>query len=698
MKRLPLLLLLGLIGCGSSSKNANSPGSGGSGASGGGSSMPPPLVGEGGPTPPGKVGPISGVKTALPELPVLANVAGTVREDSVGIDFHPYEGAADYRVYALPNDADVTAGDGGAVVVKNAQYRCAGMRQTTDLETNVNKGDPLLHTLGAPYNWKAEVADDPLLGYVYLAPADDRVPVYRVAGYKVRIDGEWMESRFKVYTTDTKKRDDLLAKAWRDDGIVFYVPKAASSSTHTVFSGESSSGSNTNNRQFYFLDAQKGDHKDDKVSPAFEVLNDAAVGTEPLKAVLYLTDNKWDHLAVGNEEFKRASNQGNSPLWHLEYSGITEPTTLVVEALATGCPFQGFLSPEHVESPPHQTLFTLDELQKASKTGEVFINGQYDVQDFPKPIARSFIKVEPKPHADADWDFYEGFTSPDTFGESMKTDYPACKDGTCGRWQSTNFDYTMWSVDNPNDVPLFARGVMLGQLWTVFDDWKQDVTGKLRFTALKKAAVDTDRTKFLHLTWSVDIVGTGRRYPQMIVSDRDAPVQDGFADPNQNSLLIQTIQGPQMRFETQAIHGLAANGKPWDINNQAMSHVFTGDRQDDVIRPSDPVFEHAGMDRLTTFDAYISNERLYVYFDGQPAGCVLYPDGFKLEGAVTVTLGDVLYHEGAEDEEVVQGPRPYTFLNKHQATETRRHFDDLAWKAGVKPPAWDETKVPCSPY
>ena len=414
--------------------------------------------------------------------------------------------------------------------------------------------------------------------------------------------------------------------------------------------------------------------------------------------VHYLTENEHAQLAVGNEQFKRAANQGNSTMWHLEYSGITEPTTLVVEALASGCPYQGFLSPQHLEAPPHQTLFTLDDFHAASKTGEAFVNGQYDTKVFPKAIARSFIKVEPKPHVAADWDWWEGFTGADDISSAPATDYPACKDGTCGRWTSSNFDYTMWSVDNPNGVPLFTRGVMLGQLWTVFDDWQQDVTGKLRFTALQKATVDADRTKFLHVTWSVDIVGTGRRYPQLIVSDRVAPVQDGFGDPDQNTLLVQTITGPQMRFETQAIHGLAANGKAWDINNQAPSHIFTGDRQDSEIRTSDPIFEHAGMDRLTTLDAYISGERLYVYFDGQAAGCTIFPAAFQLKGDVSVTFGDVIYHEGAEDEEVCQGPRPYTFLNAHQCEETRRHFDDLGFKNGVKPPAWDETKVPCLPY
>lgn len=699
MRSLALVSLVCVFGCGAESgvvKNRDATGSGN--GAGGDGATPGPATGSGGPTLPGKVGQVGGVETSLPQLPVLANVAAIVREDSVGIDFHPFEGAADYRVYTLPRDADVTAGADGSVVVKNAYYRCAGMRQTHDLENNLNSGDPLLKTLGAPYNWKAQIDADPMLGYVYLSTGDERTPVYQVAGYKVRQDGEWMESRFKIYTTDEKKRDELLAKNWRDDGVAFYVPSVASATTHTIYSAASESGAETKNHQYYLTAAKLAEHEDETVTPAFEVLNDAAEGTEPLLAVHYQTENVHDQLSVGKEAFSRASNQGNGPLWHVEYSGITEPTTLVVEALASGCPFQGFLSAQHLEAPPHQTLFTLDDLQSASATGEVFINGQYDVEEFPKPIARSFVKVEPKSHAAADWDWYEGFTEPEDFGEPVVTEYPECKDDTCGRWTSSKFDITAYSVDNPGGIAFFTHGTVLGQLWTVFDDWQQDVTGKLRFTALQKANIDADHGTFLHITWAVDIVGTGRRYPQLIVSDREAPVQEGFSDPNQNSLLVQTITGPQLRLEAQAIHGLAANGKPWDINNQAPEHIFTGHRNDDVMRPNDPIFEHAGMDRQTTFDAYISGERLYVYFDGQPAGCTFYPPEFQLEGPVTVTFGDVIYHEGAEDEEVCQGPRPYTFLNKHQCRETRRHFDDLGWKNAVEPPMWDETKLPCLTY
>src|SRR6185369_5026469 len=151
-----------------------------------------------------------------------------------------------------------------------------------------------------------------------------------------------------------------------------------------------------------------------------------------------------------------------------------------------------------------------------------------------------------------------------------------------------------------------------------------DVTGKVRFTALQTGKIDADPDKFLHATLSVDIVSTDRRYPQLIISDQPAPVQEGFGNPNQNSLLVQPIQGPSTRIEVQAIHGLV-NGNPWDVNNQADAHVLvrpdTGDSSEYVIAADPAIDRHMGVDRLTRFDVYVSSNRLYFFLDGLPAGC-----------------------------------------------------------------------------
>jgi hypothetical protein len=200
----------------------------------------------------------------------------------------------------------------------------------------------------------------------------------------------------------------------------------------------------------------------------------------------------------------------------------------------------------------------------------------------------------------------------------------------------------------------------------------------------------------------VNTVGTDRRYPQLIVSDQPEPIQDGFANANSNSLLVQPILGPSMRLEAEAFHGLF-NGKPWAVNNQAPEHVLIdydkGSNSSALVPPADPPFEHAGMDRMTKYDAYLSSNLLYVFMDGAPAGCMKYPsNGFALAGKVTVTFGDVMYHEGAPDELVCAQTRPYAFMHEHQCSENERRWDDLGFKSGVPAPQWNSTIFPCVAY
>jgi hypothetical protein len=38
------------------------------------------------------------------------------------------------------------------------------------------------------------------------------------------------------------------------------------------------------------------------------------------------------------------------------------------------------------------------------------------------------------------------------------------------------------------------------------------------------------------------------------------------------------------------------------------------------------------------------------------------------------------------------------FEHGHQCEETKRHWDDLGFKAGVAAPAWDNDRFPCVAY
>jgi hypothetical protein len=717
----------------------------------------------------GTVGQIDGgiADSGLPDLPELTNVVATEREDSVGIDFDPVDDAVDYRVYPLPGPGDVTVNANGSLTIKNAVYRCAGLRQTYDLPNNTSNNldapdaGQVYENFNPQYSWTAQIPPNPTLGYVHVTSGPGLVPVYAIGVHPTEPEVGWRETRPKIYTTDTSLRATLLANGGRDDGVVFYVPGAASAATQTLYHSETVASVGENFIQYteyYFTAADLPSHAGDTTPPvaAFQVLSATADGAKPLMAVLYQPGENHVELAVGKERFKRAANQGPGPLWHVEWSGLTAPTTLVVEALSSGCPFQGFLSPQSLSAPPHQPLDTLVQLQSASSTGEVYVNGQYDLpgttftvltgngstgglwavsdaglpmlqtpDGSPVPIARSFVQVTPRPHDPSAWDWYEGFRVGSDLGTATKGTDPDCPcqvpgapypcqngNGGCGYWTSPKLEVGGYLLDIPNDQTVFTYGQFLGQFWDVFDDVGQDVTGTTRFTAPQMPDIPTDPGQYLHVTWSVNTVSTDRRYPQLIVMDQPSPVQDGFAKPDANTLLVQTRMGPSVRLEVQAFHGLV-NGKPWAVNNQSTIHALvdydnwittggnptspTGSPQ--PIPPADSAFEHAGVDRMTRYDAYISSQKLYVFMDGAPTGCTQWPaGGFALNGAVTVTFGDVLYHEAAPDELICAQPRPYPFMHEHECSETKRHWDDLGFKSGVAPPTWDSVNFPCAAF
>ncbi len=689
-------------------------------------------------------------QTALPPLPALTNVVATERDDSVGIDFDPVDDAVDYRVYPLPADGDVTANADGSVTVKNAIYRCAGLRQTFDVANNLNSdggltpqssdGTGLFTYDGNGYAWRTQVPANPTLGYVYVTPGAGRVPVYALAGYTLERELGWSASRLKIYTADAAARTTLVGQGWRDDGVAFYVPAAASASTATIYgsqTAEPQAGKTYKQYvQYYFAAADMPAHAKDTTppAPAFQVLTAAADGTQPLMSVLYEPVENHVELAVGNERFQRAAHQGPGPLWHLEWSGITKPTTLVVEALASGCPFQGFLSPTHLEAPPHQTFFTLAELQAKSPSGEVFVNGQYDGPGSPphgdgsaRPSQRGNRAAAERADDVSEGDRaivrHGGAEAARPRGLGLvpglrrghdvrgRDEAPAGgRDGVSAR--RLRHDLRAVAVsDVRRDRVQHRRG--RGHAGAHVRDVPRAALGRVRRHGerrhrqgavhgpadgeRRRRSVASSSTRRCPSTSCRPIAGTRRS----IISDQPAPVQEGFANPSGNSLLLQAIQGPGTRVELQAIHGLV-NGHPWDVNNQAPEHVLVrpdfSNNADAVIAPDPAIDEHMGADRMTRFDVYVSSSRAYFFLDGAPAGCTLFPPGFAMAGPVTFTVGDVLYHEGAADELVCAYQKPFPFLHAHQCTETKRHFDDLGFKSGVPAPAWNEAIFPCGAY
>jgi hypothetical protein len=673
--------------------------------------------------------------TKLPPLPSMTNVVGTLNDDSVTVTFDPVVGALDYRVYPLPSDGDINVASDGGVVVHNGIYRCAGNRETPDPNVDNTKsassaGDFVTTQVNNQMVGGFErTMADATLGYVYTQPGSGLVPVYALGDANANADSDcsfsrWNESRAKHYTTSDSERTQLLAAFARDDGPVFYVPSSSSSSTTTIYSDLQSSSF------FYFPDGPEAQAHSSKTA-AFSVLKAQAAGTVPLMRVFYGNACGYSHdeLVAGQERFNRAYHQGsNLPWWSLNWSGITGPTTLVVEALDNLCPFQGHLSP--VSKPQitaffgssplmHQPWVTIDDARSASATTEVFINGQHAPpwvwdgtktgtstptaaallantgagEPLPKAIARSFINVQPNKHAAMD--FLATF-SPGATPETFTTVPCGVPGGNCFatvRQQSASFDQIFIDVESDSQGnPLIGYGPVMGEYWVSYADVGADTNGKFRLTANKKATLSA--SSFLHVTMEADTYSTARRYPQILISDQDAPVQYNMAMGH--TLVVEPIGRVSEWFYWPLNYELQiCNMRVWDVNNQCpnydLYHVMKADGMTvDHLAPNAEVGEHASVDHRAIYDVYASTTRVYLYLDGQPYGCANLPaSGAPGAGPVTVTWGDALYHSAVDLNE--------GFHTDHMQIEQRRHFDNLGFSSGVPAPTWDETRLPCAP-
>jgi hypothetical protein len=646
--------------------------------------------------------PDTSVKTALPPVARLPNVTATAIGDSVSISVEPVEGGRDYRVYVLPDDADVSSTADGFVTVKNAIYRCAGDRQSPQVSTDemMAKQSESFRTFvdGQEVEGYKRSLAEATLGYVYVTPGEGRIPVYAMGDPGAKADNlcywqRWNASRLKRYVTSEEEHKKLIADHWRDDGVAFYVPAAGADGTKPVYHP-------AGDTPLYFVDGAEAD-KRGKADVAFSILADVgAADTVPLMRVFYQNacGLSHDELAAGVPRFERARFQGDEhPQFDMTWSGITGDTTLVVEALDQGCPFQGFLAaaakPAATEEGVDYPAFvTLSDLQAASATGEVFVNGQHEAANKPRPIARTFVKIAPGPKPDMDW--FAGFGPDETVPDFMALGFEdPCGDPTSPtcigqkRQISDYADVSFFGV-TPNRITL---GTMLGELWVTYADAGADVGGKVRITP--NATAKMSATSYLHVTMEVDAFTTARRYPQMIISDAKVPVQGNI--PTSNTVVVQPFPDGGTPNWPVLVYAEVCDHRNWEVNDQCpykdLWRMYKPGSTDDLdlmrLGSGPEVAELTGVDRTTHFDAFLSTLRAYLFVNGQPFGCVDFPSKGIPSGDVTVTFGDVLYHSGVD--------AVFSYHKNHQQTVARRHFDNLGFKSGVEGPAWNETLMPC---
>lgn len=164
----------------------------------------------------------------------LTGLSVEAHSDGANITFDGVDGAADYRIYALPAESDVQLLNDGTLSIPNAVYRCAGQRpgNTVRVDDLPDRQKGELHTYlkgsqtnaGQPFDRKESEA---LLGYVFRSAGSGRVPVYALGDPDSGVgcyDGTFQESRHRVYTPSASERATKLTAGWRDDGIAFYAP------------------------------------------------------------------------------------------------------------------------------------------------------------------------------------------------------------------------------------------------------------------------------------------------------------------------------------------------------------------------------------------------------------------------------------------------------------------------------------------
>ncbi len=635
----------------------------------------------------------------LPALPELYNVRVRLDGDAATVDFDPFPGAVDYRIYPLPSADDVVVDPDGVVTIADGTYRCAGRRESLYMLEEILNPEAGWNdsaaggstTIDRAVENFARTAADAQLGWVYPTGGPGRVPVYALGSNALERDG-WLaceraifaSNRAKHYTTDASERAALLDARWRDDGIAFWVPTADADpgvARRTIREGLF--GDDTLLR---WVDGPEGDVRGPG-TPLLDVLADPtpdAIELWRIHEVPYCTP-AHDELVAGQERFDKVRREGDHPLTKVRWAGLTAATTLVVEALDSGCPYQGNLSPGS-EAPFVEGAFsyegytTIDDMRAASPTGEVFVNGQYDTSTRPRAIARSFVDVAPA--LPTDLDMFATFPATEdlraTFGPPTGNVYAQ-------HFESA--DYTLSSYQ----VSHLHFGSFLGELWLAYNDIEGVVSSWVHLTANEPADLSAG---YLHVTSELSMVVTNRRYPQVLISDRTPPIQSALVDGT--TLVVQPYGYAPGHLQVQI-----CDHRTWDPSGQCpLLPLFSTDAASNATLPA----ENAGADASMRLDIYLSSDRLYLLLDDAPYACTLLPaladDGSTAaapSGPVTVTWGDVLAHSD-NDYSIGTGPitgESYRFHREHLRHTARRHFDNLGFASGVAAPAWDETRVPC---
>ena len=641
-------------------------------------------------------------------LPAFDDVRVTMRGDTAIIELAGVPDAADYRIYPKPEASALGSDAEGRPTVRNAIYRCAGKR--TVAERAQEYGSLYPDSLIATDDGYARSEAEAILGYVFTQAGTDRLPVYRLAdpnGNGGYFNAEWIpplyqEANSAEYVIDPERRSELLAQGFRDDGIAFYAPADGDRSVYRVeYQPDVYQGARVS---FYFSDGPEHDARTSgdrsnvlDLGERFSVLSAEAPGSAPLHRVTYRGGSTFDVLAAGAAAYQRALDQGG-PVTSLTWSGLRKRTTLVIEALDVGCPFPEAYVGAFAADADDPSSYRSEPLAalRSAETGEVFINGQHDPGNRPRPIARSFVDVTPEERPAMD--FETTFDDPSELADLETTE----DDNAVVRRNDR------WSVETSYCGKNFSFGTVLGQLFVGLP--------QCRFSMVPRGITPRiEPTRFLHVRMASDLPSTGRRFPQLLITtarspqasevataselpiiNRLGPVVSSQLPGPESSIIVQTYYSyhePQLQFCGQRGWGTTAfcpraNIYGYDAGEPETKWVG------EPWRPVPVVTDRVGFDRPVQLDVYASTERVYLFIDDLPVGCALLPVGQMPAGDVTVAFGAIV--DEPDKDEIIRQEPGRSFEREFSLLHSDRRMDDFGIDLGVAAPAWDEAVLPCA--
>ena len=434
----------------------------------------------------------------------------------------------------------------------------------------------------------------------------------------------------------------------------------------------------------------------------------------------------------------------------VEVTNLDGPTTLVVEAIDTACPYSGPLAPAHqditvtidelpVEDRINFSIFTADEIR--ARFGSLVLNGHGKSPNFaqpgpttaPKVLSRAAVLVTPSGKATSRTaDFFEEFDGTSgpivSAGEAddVGRSYKKGRHFTNSKW-----DWFIYGDQDDKAQLSQERGL----LHVTLPDWEQDIFSTV--VAVPRGPVAVSATSYLHLTFEVPSNATSRRYWWVGLCGAAQAGQTFDAENHFKGHLVQTsffYEPDGLNVSTDGWNCLQffpRDGSPFglgprDTRSQSdvlmMVNTAGAAARESVVNVSPAQYPNSAAepswfrmqnadgtigegildDQLligvrTRFDVWIKRDRVVMYVNGKQRLCNDFPQSALTMAEGAVAFGQVLYHSAAErlefsrDYDDRTGQR-YYLENAPYVDE--RDWDNVGYEAQVGAPS-DFDPAPC---